>query len=221
MPGFWLEAEDGSLKVYLPFGPTGPQPIRPQPMIGRVPRPRRKDLTEYVSHSASGMTLSFFIAAWDGDRSDALAINRKLRLLEKMQGVNGRKTTEPPQLIVTGDPEGCIDHDSSQNPNMRYWLEAVNEDDTTLRGEGGVRRQVSGTLVLTEVVEDDRLDDLRAAKDKKPKTRKKWYKVKQGDTLASIAAKRKIKGGWKKLRELNPSIRDPKAPIKKDKVRIA
>ena len=52
-----------------------------------------------------------------------------------------------------------------------------------------------------------------AAAAKKPASTGKHYVVRSGDTLASIAAKKHVKGGWKALYQLNKSILDSPSRI--------
>lgn len=219
MPGFTLETEDGGTSVYFPFGEAAPRATGGGPAIGRVARPKAKPLTEYTSQTEQQIVLSFKLSSFDDDEPRAAANERKLRKLYRLWGID-KSSDDPELLIVTGDPAGAIPYDSNSHPGKRWWLEDVSEDDGAIRNDKGNRMLVSGTVTLTEFVEDEGLDTLKVKKKKKG-TKAKHYTVKKGDTLSKIAARLKIKGGWKTLQKLNPKIRDPKNIKPGDRIRIS
>lgn len=209
MPGFTLLTEDGSLQVYFPFGEREPKVIRGGPVLGRVKRPRDKELTEWAYREAMGIQVSYLLDTFDAGGGDA--IDRKIRLLERMMGMD-TGSPEPPHLILLGDPPGCIPHDYNNAKSNRWWVEDHTEEDGALRGASGNRVRVMGTITLCEVVQDVSLGHMSPAKAKRKHIgtlEPRYFHVTHSlNTLSKIAAAFKIKGGWKTLARLN-KIRDP------------
>lgn len=206
MPGFELYTKGKALHVKLPFGEQAPKPTGGGAIISTVARPRRKALTEWVGDEPLGLVLTYKLTAWESMQGSD--IEKKIRTIQRMRGLG---EDEPPQVIVMGDPDGCVPHDYTDAPRRRWWVVAHEEDDGTQRNDVGNRIDVSGTITLLEVSEDTTLGRLPKARSKKKSSKKKKrYTVKKGDTLSGIAAKFKIKGGWKRLAKIN-NIRDPKS----------
>lgn len=198
--GFSLYTEDKSLVFQSPFGEAEPKPAGGAPKIDRIARPRRKDLTEVNGHEAKQTIISFWIDRYASlARGEGIKVESMITTLEKMY-YNSR------ELIVLGDPPGCIPDDYHLSPGTRWWIEVLTYDDGAIRNSTGKRVRTSGLLTLTEIVDDNRIEALRK---KKLQAKKKKYTVKKGDTLAKIASKYKVKGGWKALAKLN-NIRDPR-----------
>jgi hypothetical protein len=207
MAGFTLTSEDGSMAVAIPFDEDGPRTQGGEPILDRVPRPRRKPITEWTGRNELQIAVSFMIDNFI--EGEGVPVEQTIRVLEKMQG-RDTGDPEPPQLIVMGDPPGCIPNDYHDASHLRWWLEEIQADDAkTLRNKAGNRVRFAGVLILTEVIEDVPLGKLAAAKHKKSTKAPKKYTVKKGDTLSKIATRYKIKGGWQALAKLN-KIRDPK-----------
>lgn len=228
MPGFKLRSADESLTFEARFGAVPPHVTGGGPKIDRVTLPDAKEVTEWVGREPLQMVLSFeFNHFADNvpptgellffgtsrpllriEDSDAESIENHMRALEQMQGME-KGSPEPPHLIVVGDPPGCIEHDHRHAPHLRWWLEDVEIDhERTIKGPAGRRIVVVGSLTLTEVVEYDVIST-RKIKPKR-KSRQRRYRVKHGDSLRSIANDEHVKGGYKKLMEIN-KIRDPKS----------
>lgn len=215
MPGFTLRTEDRATVFNARFFVKPPGLTAGGPVLAKVVRPRRKSLTEWTHREPFSLELSYKLADEEGR---GLWIEQELRKLEKLQGLD-RGDPEPPHVIVLGDPRGCIPHDFHDNAKARWWVEAVTEDrDKTRRNDEGNRIFVTGTILITEVVEDETLNRLAVAKKKTAK--RKRYTVKKGDTLSKIAKKEKVKGGWKTLAKLN-KIRDPKKIRVGQKIRLS
>jgi hypothetical protein len=212
MPGITIWTPDYSLAVYLPFGPNGPKVAGGGMKLDRPARPKRKELTEPNGRAALQVTTDFFL---DGFATgEGLDIERAIRTLEKMWGQDAGDP-DPPELLIMGDPPGCVPNDQHDAKHLTWWLETIQEDDGTLRNSSGNRIRVAGSIVLTEVVQDELLGKLPAAKrHTKPKTargksgpRRRTHRVASGETLSKIAAHYKL--DWHDLAKLN-GIRDPK-----------
>lgn len=207
MAGVLLAAEDGSMSVTIPFAADPPRSQGGGPALARIPRPRKKPITEWTNRNELQLAVSFMLDNFVS--GDGVTIERKIRLLEKMQG-RDQGDPEPHPLIVLGDPPGSIPNDYHDAAHLRWWLEEIQPDDSkTLLNDHGNRVRYTGVLIFTEVVEDEPLGNLKAASHKKKGASAKKYRVKKGDTLSKIAAKYKIKGGWHALAKMN-GIRDPK-----------
>jgi nucleoid-associated protein YgaU len=207
MAGFSLGSDDGSLFVEADFGEAEPKVVAGAANFDKVARPRNKALTEWTGTDPVQLQLSFFFDAFA--EGDPTAIERSIRVLERMNGQGAGSGFQPPALIVTGDPAGVVPCGSHEWPNVRWWLESIAYDDGTLRDDSGRRVRCGGTVLLTEVVADDTLAAI-AGSDRTTKASKpKKVTVKTGDTLAKIANRYKVKGGWKALAKAN-NIRDPK-----------
>lgn len=204
--GFVLYTEDKSLIFTAPkFGVKGAVAVGGGPILSTVVRPERKSLTEWTGREPYSMVVDFVLDEWDSQ--EGLEIEKEYRKLERMMGID-KGDPEPPQVIVLGDPPGCIPHDFHDNSNARWWVEGVTvDDDKTLKNSSGNRIRIFGAIKLTEVVVGELLTTNQTAK--KASAKKNRYTIKKGDTLMSIASKNKIKGGWKTLSKLN-NIRDPR-----------
>lgn len=204
MPGFELYTEDRSLYVRLPFGPAGPRVVAGGPVLSRIVRPRRKSITEWTNDEPLSIQIDYFMSDWV--KRQGAPIEQAIRQIERMAGLDAREP-EPQELIVIGDPPGCVPHDYTNSSRRRWWVEDHTEGDGTQRNNLGHRIQVAGTITLTEVVEDKTLE--RLPRKKKRRMARVFVKAKKGDTLMTIAKRFKVKGGWRKLAKLNHK-RDPK-----------
>jgi hypothetical protein len=202
MPGFRLYTEDRSLMFTARYDKV-PRQVSGGPVLARIMLPKRKELTEWTGRATFSFELSFLLDNFDSQ--EGLPIEQEIRKLEKMQGLD-QGDPEPHQVIMMGDPPGSIPHDFHDNPRARWWVEnVVYNDDKTEKNSAGNRVRVYGVIKVTEVSEGE----LLTATAKKPASKSSRYTIKKGDTLAKIASKYKIKGGWKTLAKLN-KIRDPK-----------
>ena len=207
MPSFTLRTADRALVFTCRSGEAPPETPAGGPVIDRVNRPEKKEITEYRAHAAEQMVVSFKFDNWD--EQDGASVEKALETLDALQGKTkfGAETTEPPKVIVESDPPGFLPYDLSRRPEVRWWVESVAEDaGSTKRDDKGRRMVISGTITLTEYVRDQTL--LMLKKQEKQK-KQKTHKVVKGETLSGIAKKYKVKGGWKALAKLN-KIRDPR-----------
>ncbi len=206
MPGFTLRTEDSKIVFTAPYGPKGATAAGGGPILTVVPRPERKSLTEWSGREPYSMNIDFALDNYiDGE---GVPIEQEFRKLERLMGID-EGDPEPPKVIVLGDPRGSVPHDLHDNSRARWWVESVTiDDEKTLRNSHGNRVRIFGTVKLTEVVEGELLTVSSAAASKKSVGQNR-YTVKKGDTLMSIASKKKIKGGWRTLAKLN-KIRDPR-----------
>lgn len=204
MPGFSIFTEDRSLK-FTPhgFGAKGASQVAGGPVLAKITMPERKEITEWTHREAFVFTVDFYLDSFA--EGEGLEIEQEIRKLERMMGID-EGDPEPPHTIILGDPPGCIPHDFHDNSRGRWWVSGVAYDDEkTQRNSAGNRTRVFGVITMTEVNEGE---VLTAGVKTKPASQSR-YTVVKGDTLVSIAKKKKVKGGWKTLAKLN-NIRDPK-----------
>lgn len=206
MPGFHLYTSDRSLWFKANYGAKAPAMTGGGPILDVVPRPNKKSLTEWAGREPMSLELSFYFDEWDESNQPGMAVEKELRELERMMGID-KDDPQPPEIIVRGIPRGSVPHDVHDNSRGRWWVEAVTyEDDRTLRNDAGNRIRVFGTIKLTEVSKGTLVLPRRKRPVAQNQTR---YRVKKGDTLMSIAKAKKVKGGWRTLAKLN-KIRDPR-----------
>lgn len=201
-----LESKDPVLAVVASIR----GPVVPSAGYGgwnRVPRPFKKPITEWNAGDALSLTVSFVLDADLG--FNVAAAERGLELLAGLDA-----DEEPPTFKIYSRPAGVVPHDNASDPERDWFLESLTWDrDEAINRDDGTPRRRAGEMVLTEYVDDEILADLKPVKKKAKKKaapiRKDRYTVKKGDTLSKIAARLKVKGGWKALAKLN-GIRDPK-----------
>lgn len=209
---FAIYTPDHSLEFESPFNEQGPKPSGGGPKIERVSRPKRKELTEWTGRAALQIIVTFFLDNFA--RREGASIERNIRQLEKMWGQEAGDP-EPVPVIIKGDPPGAIPNDYHDAKHLRWWIEDIQEDDGALRNVEGNRIRTSGVITLTEVVGDERLGTLPAAKRHAKPTgaraksapRRKIHRVVTGESLSRIAADNSM--DWHDLAKLN-NIRDPK-----------
>lgn len=215
MPGFELYTDDRSLYVRLPFGPTGPRIVGGGPVLNRIVRMRRKSITEWSNDEPLSIQIDYLLSDWE--HRQGAEFERMIRTIEKMAGLDARDP-EPQELIVRGNPPGCVPHDVTNSTRRRWWIEDHTEGDEVYRNQIGNRIHVGGTITLTEVVEDRTLDRLPRKK-KRPRMARTFCIAKKGDTLITIAKRFKVKGGWRTLAKLNKK-RDPKNVKQGEHIRL-
>jgi hypothetical protein len=198
---------------FVAYMTKAPIPIAGYGGWSRVARPRRRALTEWVGRDSISMEFEFLIDTWEdrqGDWTEA-----KIRSLERMAGIGIPNTDpQPPLIEVDGRPEPLIPFGKKRNPGKKWFVDTLTWDkDSFIYGSTGNRRRAGGTVVVTEFVEDERLDPIKRRRGGKGKKgRRKKYRVKEGDTLSKIAARKDVYGNaklWRRIAKAN-NIRDPK-----------
>lgn len=205
MPGMiYLKVSDPSLSIGLSLR-GAVQPGAGYGVWNKVARPFDKPITEWTNSDALSLPVSFLIDVELGMNVEATVAN-----LELLAGLDA--DDQPATFKIAGDPPGVLPHDAATESDRDWFIESLtwDADEAITEADGSARRR-AGDMVLTEFVADETLAALKRKKAKKPaqKIRKDRYTVKKGDTLNKIAAKLKVKGGWKALAKLN-GIRDPK-----------
>lgn len=177
----------------------------------RVARPRKKALTEWAGRDSLSMTLNFLLDNFAEGKG--LWIETKCQILDEMAGVEAGDP-QPPLLALKSEPEHLMPHGLERAGHNEWFVEALSWNQADIRyNRAGNRVRASGTIVVTQYVSDVRLtpsEDKRQAQGGGSKIKR--YKIKKGDTLQSIAAKRNVYGDrkqWKKIAKAN-GIRDPK-----------
>lgn len=148
-------------------------------------RPRRVALTDYVGRSPFRQTVPILL---DGFATGA-SVEPAIRTLEKM-ALPGSGRADPPVLTLAG-PLPRVEGD---------WVVETIEWGQALRDDDGNRIRQAATISLLELVEDERLKELNRRRPSRPR----WYVVKRGDTLRSIAAHQLGKASrWHEIARLN------------------
>lgn len=179
-----------------------------------TPRPRDIGFTEWEGRSPMAIEIPFMIDRYmeayipheyePGEITEA-----EIRNLEFLCGVGGRSRPDVCQV----DGNGAIPHDNRVAPGIHRWvIESLSWDrDMEIRSPTSSNRlRAGGTLTIRQYLE---INDLlrRIHPDDRAK-QYKMYKVKKGDTLKKIAAKKSIYGDatkWKVIAWAN-FIRDPR-----------
>lgn len=176
----------------------------------RVARPRRKALTEWVGRDSVSISINFILN--DLAKNRGAWIEDKCQILDELAGVEAGDP-EPPLLELHSDPPGIVPHSYERASHVRWFIETLTWDQEAIRYNGnGNRTHAAGTLVLTQFVKDERLRMSKRKKKDDSKGRRKTYRVKRGDTLQKIAARKDVYGDrhkWRRIAKAN-KIRDPK-----------
>lgn len=176
----------------------------------RIARPRRKALTEWVGRDSVSITIPFILS--DLAKNRGAYIENKCQILDELAGVEAGDP-EPPLLELHSYPPGIIPHSYERASHVRWFIESLTWDQDAVRyNQNGNRIHVTGQLVLTQYVADTRLRISKRKKHDNSRGRRKTYRVKKGDTLYKIAARKDVYGDrhkWKKIAKAN-KIRDPK-----------
>lgn len=187
----------------------------------RIARPRRRALTEWAGRDSVSMTGEFMLDNVDEGRG--FELKQAIDTLERMAGVN-KDDPEPPLVRLHSNPAPLVMHSFHHAAHVWWYVDGLAWDaDAFIYNREGNPVRAKGTLVLTQHVEDERLQELssverrkrRKATPKKGQGKKgakvKRYVVKSGDTLSSIAARHLGSARrWQEIAKLN-GIRDPKA----------
>ena len=214
---FTLESTESPIAVTGILG----APVTPTGGYGgweRIARPRRKALTEWQGNEGLSFDLTF---VFDAIRDDyGAGVEPTCASLDLLGGIG---EGEPALCRIHSDPAGLIPYGFGRNPDKLWFVESINWDgDETVYNNVGNRVQVTGSIVLTEYIKDERLEEQSSVarrKAKKKPTKKgkgkkgaknKTYIVKRGDSLTSIAARKLGSASrWREIGKLN-GIRDPK-----------
>lgn len=171
----------------------------------RVARPRRKALTEWVGRDSMSLEISFML-----DRhadQEGRFVEDAVGVLEQFAGIDS-KDREPPLVQLTGEPPPIIPHGLYRSGHTKWFVDALSWDgETFMVNRAGNRTRAGGTITLTQYVEDTRLEKLTPPK--KVSGRVKHYRIKKGDTLLKIAARKDVykdSKKWKKILEANRSL---------------
>lgn len=179
----------------------------------RVARPRRRAITEWVGRDSLSMEINFL---FDGrDEEAGTYVEANIRSLERMAGIGIPGTDpQPPLIRVESVPANLMPYGYGRAPGTRWFVDTLSWDrESIVVGPTGNRQRAGGTLVVTQFVEDQRLDPIKKRKNRdSDKPKRKTYIVKRGDTLQKIAARKDIYHDakkWKRIARAN-HIRDPK-----------
>lgn len=183
-PVVTLRSARPALVVEAPLGEEVPTITGGYALWQETARPRRVSLTDYVGRSPFRQTVSIILDGFAAGESVEPVIKR----LEQMASP-GQGRAEPPILTIAG-PLPRVEG---------QWVLEPPEWGPALRDGAGQRTRQAATLTLLELVEDERVKDLKA----RP-SNPRFYTVKRGDTLRSIAARKLGKAArWREIAKLN------------------
>ncbi len=178
----------------------------------RVARPRKKALTEWIGRDSLSLTIDFKMGERNRDSSaDQNDLAQRIRNLEHLAALD-INDPEPPRFRLRSTPAGVIPHDYSNATQVEWFIETLNWDKNAfVKDSGGDYLTAGGTMVVTQYVAPEKPRPGKTSK-KKNSGRRKTYRVRAGDTLQKIAARKDVYGNakqWKKIAKAN-KIRDPK-----------
>lgn len=130
------------------------------------------------------------------------------------RAIDGSVEPEVAALRALGGREGAYDPPpvlairgrGLHRPDLDWIMSEIEWGDAERRERDGRRVYQEGTVTLLQYSPVVGVVESAAKRARKPRGR--TYIVRHGDTLAKIAAKQHVKGGWKVLAKLN-HIRDP------------
>ena len=188
---------------------TAPIPTTGYGGWSRVARPRRKALTEWVGRDSVSVTIQFLLDNYADGRG--LWIENKCQILDELAGVESHDP-EPPLMELHSDPPKLMPHGHARASHNLWFIDGLSWNADDIRyNKAGNRIRASGTLILTQFVKDVRLSPA-AKKRTTHGGRRRTYRVRAGDTLMSIAARKDVYGNWRQWRKIARAnkIRDPK-----------
>lgn len=182
----------------------------------KVARPRRKSITTWIGRDPLSIELHFLIDDLDG--GDGRAVEKEIRQLEVLAGLEGGGEMEPSLFRLKSEPKQLMPHGFARAPHVKWYIETGptwDADSVIKKLPAGRTVRIAGSMTITQFVEDSRLDRLirrGGGRGKGRINRRKWYVVKEGDTLQKIAARKDVYGDAKSWREIAKAnkIRDPK-----------
>lgn len=186
----------------------------------RVARPRKGALTEWVGRDTLALTIDFKMGEI-ARYTEGVELRERMRNLEHFAGVD-IDDPEPPLFTLNCTPPALIPHSAHHASQNKWFIDSLTWDKAQFNINGsGNPISVGGTMVVAVYTVDEHLSSAakrRAARGKG--ARRKTYRVRKGDTLQKIAARKDIYGDskkWKKIATAN-KIRDPKHPGKVGRV---
>lgn len=178
-----------------------------------VNRPRDVGLTEWVGRNPMAIEIPFILDYWLEaiNTNPGIDCENQVSNLETLAGVGSH--AQPPICYVDG--RGAIPHDETIAPGSHQWvIETITWDRSMeIRSQtSGRRLRCGGVIVVRKfVTSTDMLRTIKSTDRARGSGRKpKHYRVKRGDTLGKIAARKDIYNDaskWKIIADAN-HIRD-------------
>jgi hypothetical protein len=184
-----------------------------------VARRRRRGLTVFDGNDPMKIEVPVLFDSFRSGES----VEDDITELERMGGWGLPKgRNEPP--LVNFDSSGVIPHDHHDNSTLDWVVEDITFGDKVERNSVGNRVRQDAIVHLMEFIEDDNLKDnssaarrrakkVGAKRRKKRKSKVKLIAVKNGETVAHVAAREL--GSSSRTREILDlnGIRDPKSVV--------
>lgn len=209
-------------RIHIRFWMTG----APIPTAGyggwvKTARPRRKSLTNWQGRDGLSIEFPFLIDDAVGGDADGREVEQVIRQLEILAAGEPRgDDSEPSLLQLRSAPGKLMPHGFRRARHNEWFIESLSWDRETIiaKPPAGRRIRAGGTLVVSQHVDDSRLEKLTKRNRGGRGGRRNWYKIKKGDTLQKIAARKDVYNDAKKWRLIAKAnkIRDPKLGGGKD-----
>lgn len=194
-----LQAWGVQLQVTAQLGPNGAKITGGYGNWTQVLVPRGDPLTQWSGRSLFTMDIDLLVDGWRRQRS----VEPQVKALEALATRDKAMLTPPPVRIY-----GAVPH-----PALKWVITGIDWGDALLQYSSGVRLRQAALVHLMEYREETTLAALpRAAATPAPPSK---YKVKRGDDLKKIAARRLGKSSrWPDIVKLNKGLRGFKLPAK-------
>jgi hypothetical protein len=221
LPGTWTFEEIDPPSGRTAYNVTGWADGPVIPLLGnsgwsRVARPRKGALTEWVGRDTLALQIDFRMGVLSDNQG--LELRERMRTLEKLYGVD-IEDPEPPLFRLSCTPEALIPHSAHFASQNKWFIDQLTFDkELTQNNNVGNPVTTGGSMTIAVYATDELLTAAARAraKSKGKGGRRKTYRVRAGDTLQKIAARKDVYGNakkWKTIAKAN-KIRDPKHPGK-------
>jgi hypothetical protein len=201
----FLRCKNPALELAVRLGPGEVVPSGGVGGAEAIELPHNRSAVHWETHPPLALTLPLL---FDGHQKDLNVEDELADLRRLARAEPGAR--RPPSVVV----EGPIPLSGTA------WLINGLEYGACIRRESDDKR--TRQVVTVQLIEDREVEDVIKRTRRRPaRTSGRTHTVKRGETLRSIAAKHKVKGGWRALAKLQrPPIRDPRTLDVGDRLRL-